>query len=73
MKIKQFIYPKSPHILTSVWAPSGHVSTMILPLRAYGVAVASVLAGASLVHTIYSPDLTIPAYEAAKPASSSKE
>lgn len=36
----------------------------MLPLRAYGVALASMLAGASVVHNIYKPDLTIPGYEA---------
>lgn len=39
----------------------------MLPLRVYGVALASMLAGASVVHHIYQPDLTIPGYE---PASS---
>jgi hypothetical protein len=38
----------------------------MLPLRAYGVAFASLLAGASLVHNVYKPDLTIPGYEVEK-------
>ena len=40
------------------FAPRG-----MLPLRAYGVALASMLAGASVVHNLYKPDLTIPGYE----------
>lgn len=32
-------------------------------LRSYVVALASMLAGASVVHNIYKPDLTIPGYE----------
>lgn len=36
----------------------------MLPLRAYGVSLASMLAGASVVHNIYKPDLTIPGAEA---------
>lgn len=39
----------------------------MVPLRAYGVAVASMLAGAAVVHNIYKPDLTIPGYEEAAP------
>jgi hypothetical protein len=35
----------------------------MLPLRAYGVALASMLAGASVVHNVFQPDLTIPGYE----------
>jgi hypothetical protein len=30
------------------------------PLRAFGVALLSALAGASVVHNYYKPDLTIP-------------
>jgi hypothetical protein len=33
------------------------------PLRAFGVALLSALAGASVVHNYYKPDLTIPGYE----------
>lgn len=40
----------------------------MVPLRAYGVAVASMLAGAAVVHNIYKPDLTIPGYEAEEAA-----
>ena len=36
----------------------------MLPLRAYGVALTSMLAGARVVHYVYKPDLTIPGYEA---------
>ena len=35
----------------------------MLPLRAYGVALVSMLAGASVVHNVFQPDLTIPGYE----------
>lgn len=38
--------------------------TRMLPLHAYGVALTSMLAGASVVHYFYKPDLTIPGYEA---------
>ena len=34
----------------------------MLPLRVYGVAFASMLTGASAVHHVYQPDLTIPEY-----------
>ena len=33
------------------------------PLKAFGVALVSALAGASVVHNLYKPDLTIPGYE----------
>lgn len=33
------------------------------PVRAFGVALISALAGASVVHNYYKPDLTIPGYE----------
>jgi hypothetical protein len=36
------------------------------PLRAFGVALLSALAGASVVHNYYKPDLTIPGYEKEK-------
>jgi hypothetical protein len=39
----------------------------MLPLRAYGIAFASMLSGASVVHYIYKPDLTIPGYEPTAP------
>ena len=42
----------------------------MLPLRAYGVALASMLAGASVVHYVYQPYLTIPGYE--RPAETAK-
>ena len=32
-------------------------------MRAFGVALISALAGASVVHNYYKPDLTIPGYE----------
>jgi hypothetical protein len=32
------------------------------PMRAFGVALLSALAGASVVHNYYKPDLTIPGY-----------
>ena len=35
----------------------------MLPLRVYGVAIASMLAGAGVVHNVFQPDLTIPGYE----------
>lgn len=40
-------------------------------LRSYAVAIASMLAGASVVHAIYKPDLTIPDLDA--PPTGSKE
>jgi hypothetical protein len=40
----------------------------MLPLRAYGVAFASLLVGAAVVHAIYKPDLTIPGFGPDVPA-----
>ena len=48
------------------WWGGGDGGLVMLPLRAYGVAFASLLAGASLVHNVYKPDLTIPGYEVEK-------
>lgn len=51
-----------------IWPPRAHSTSALagcmLPLRAYGVSLASMLAGASVVHNIYKPDLTIPGAEA---------
>jgi len=42
----------------------------MLPLRAYGVALVSMLSGAAVVHNIFQPDLTIPGYEVPEKAAS---
>ena len=42
----------------------------MLPLRAYGVALAPASIDASVVHYVYQPDLTIPGYE--RPAETAK-
>jgi len=49
------------------------LGAFMLPARAYVVSLASLLAGASVVHAIFKPDLTIPvaADEDARRASSS--
>lgn len=43
------------------------------PVRAFGVALISALAGASVVHNYYKPDLTIPTFGCEKEAEEEKD